>query len=300
VEKHRLWRLRIIMIGLIAAILVLGLTRCVGTTGAAELPGPVTYYLALGGSASVGFQPTVSRPDGQPTDDGYANDLLSIERSRWQNLQLVQFGCPGETTDSFWSGGDRCHTGQSQLNEAVAFLHTHPNTVLTTIDLGFNDITRCLAFKVVNQACVVQRLNVVNQQLPPILAALRAAGRPTMRIVGIGHYDPFLGDFLQGEAARDFSQATLEVIDELHDTLHSIYGAAGVPMADVGRAFGIDRTDPTILTGVGIVPRNVARTCQLTWDCTTEPRDAKQHPNGVGYQVIAQLIAQTLATAVPA
>ena len=44
------------------------------------------------------------------------------------------------------------------------------------------------------------------------------------------------------------------------------------------------------LAGVGDVPRNVARTCVLTWVCTAAS-DAKQHPNNLGYQVIARAIA---------
>ena len=40
------------------------------------------FYLALGGSGSVGVQPTAAAPHGRPTDAGYANDLLVMERSR--------------------------------------------------------------------------------------------------------------------------------------------------------------------------------------------------------------------------
>ena len=35
------------------------------------------YYLALGGSGSVGVQPTATHPHGQPTHHGYAEDVLA-------------------------------------------------------------------------------------------------------------------------------------------------------------------------------------------------------------------------------
>ena len=112
-----------------------------------------------------------------------------------------------------------------------------------------------------------------------------------MHIVGIGHYDPFLGDYLRGGARQAFALASVDVIDRLNDTLQRAYAAAGVPTAGVGQAFEISRTDPTELAGVGDVPLNVARTCELTWDCTTTPYDSKLHPNDTGYQLMAQAIA---------
>jgi lysophospholipase L1-like esterase len=286
--------------GLTTICLLAGLGASKTTAAGADTPAPtpVEYYLDLGGSASVGFQPTADRPQGQPTDTGYANDLLTIERARWRDLQLVQFGCPGETTGSFLFGGDRCRpAGQTQLAEALAFLHTHPNTVLMTVDLGFNDIERCLAFRTIDPTCLNQRLALVRQQLPEIVEALRDAGGPSLRIVGLGHYDPYLGDYIRGGGYdQTFAEASEGAIDRLDATLRSVYAAAGIPLAEVGRAFQIDQTDPTELAGSNDVPRNVARTCALTWACTTEPRSSRQHPNNAGYQVIAQAIAAAVPT----
>jgi hypothetical protein len=288
-------------LGLALAICLAGVlaisTPAASPAGASQAPSSVEYYLDLGGSASVGFQPTAARPNGQPTDTGYANDLLTIERARWHDLQLVQFGCPGETTGTFMSGGDRCRpAGQTQLSQAVGFLHAHPNTVLMTVDLGFNDIERCLAFHIVDETCLTQRLDVINQQLPPILATLRAAAGPNVRIIGVGHYDPYLGTYLHGGPDIAFSEDSVAAIERLDGTLHAIYAAAGIPMADVGRAFEISHSEPVDLAGVGDEPRNVEQTCAFTWMCTSASAHAKQHPNDAGYQVIAQAIA----AAVPA
>jgi hypothetical protein len=285
---------------LLAATLVLGLagaTAAAGETaaGASQAPASVEYYLDLGGSASVGFQPTATHPNGQPTDTGYANDLLTLERARWHDLQLVQLGCPGETTGSFMNGGDLCRpVGQTQLSQAVTFLHTHPDTVLVTVDLGFNDVEPCFHFHIVDETCLTQRMDIINQQLPPILAALRAAASPTVRFVGVGHYDPYLGAYLHGGPDIAFSEDSVAAMERLDGTLHAIYAAAGVPMADVGRAFGITQGDPVNLAGVGDVPRDVARACALTWMCTSNSQRAKQHPDDAGYQVIAEAIADAI------
>ena len=186
--------------------------------------------------------------------------------------------------------------GQTQLTQAVYFLRAHPTTVLLTVDLGFNDIERCLAFHVVDEACLTRRLDLINQQLPPILATLRAAAGPNVRMVGVGHYDPYLGDYLHGGSDLAFSEASITAILRLDETLHAIYAAAGVPMAAVGQVFGMTQSQPVDLAGVGDVPRNVQRTCVLTWMCTSNSPRAKEHPNDAGYQVIAQAIA----AAVPA
>jgi hypothetical protein len=294
VERRGKWLVIVVLAGALA-LTTLATTAAGASPAAGPVAGPVEYYLDLGGSASVGFQPTAARPDGQPTDTGYANDLLTIERARWHALQLVQLGCPGETTGTFLNGGDPCRpVGETQLSQAVTFLHTHPDTVLVTVDLGFNDLDRCLASHLVNEACLTQRLDLIDQQLPPILAALRAAAGPTVRIVGVGHYDPYLGTYLHGGSDIAFSEDSVAAIERLDGTLHAVYAAAGVPMADVGRAFEITHNEPVDLAGVGDVPRNVAQTCALTWMCTSASRRAKQHPDDAGYQVIAQAIADVI------
>jgi hypothetical protein len=58
------------------------------------------YYLAVGGSGSVGVQPTTAHPRGQPTHHGYTEDGLAAERATWPGLRLISIGCPGETTRS--------------------------------------------------------------------------------------------------------------------------------------------------------------------------------------------------------
>ncbi len=283
----------------VRAVIVLGSLITFGVSqadaiGAPDATGGVAYYLALGGSGSIGFQPTVDHPKGQPTNMGYANDLLTLERVRWSGLQLVQLGCPGETTGKFLSEGDRCRpNGQTQLAQAVSFLQSHANTVLVTIDLGFNNIRTCLAYHVVNETCISQSLATIRQQLTEIVSLLRAAV-PSPRIVGVGHYDPYLRLQAKDVATRAFAQASIAVTERLNATLASVYSAAGVPMANVASAFAVANAVPTTLANGTAVPRDVVRLCALTWVCAAPPLGHNQHPNEDGYEVIAEAIADAV------
>jgi len=261
----------------------------------AAVPGP-HYYLALGGSDSVGYQPTVEIPHGQRTDDGYADDLLDTERDRWSDLRLVQLGCPGETTLTMLDGGDRCYPSLSQLALAVSFLHQHPLTVLLTIDVGFNDIVRCFAHHVIDASCVDLDLESLRDQLPQIVTALRDAGSPDLRIVGVGHYDPYLAAYLRGPLGRSFAEQSLDVMTRLNAALRSVYDAAGIPMADVAAAFDMYGNEPTTLASGAVVPSGVARSCDLTWECVAGPLGHNKHPNEVGYRIIGETISDLVPT----
>jgi lysophospholipase L1-like esterase len=80
----------------------------------------------------------------------------------------------------------------------------------------------------------------------------------------------------------------------LNSALASVYTAYSVPMVDVATSFKMTQTTPTVLTGVGTVPLNVAETCRLTWMCQQPPLGPNMHPNNAGYQAIAGAIAAVL------
>ncbi len=143
-------KVRLLLIGVLAAMTAIAAPPAFadGTTS----PAP-RYYLALGDSLSVGFQPN-SNGTGIETDRGYTNRLFALEAKRIKKLQLVEMGCPGDTTTSLLTGSGnaqsaqqfRCNRkGGSQLKAAVSFLKKHhrPGTVpLITIDIGANDVDR--------------------------------------------------------------------------------------------------------------------------------------------------------------
>src|ERR1019366_6218249 len=130
---------------------------------------PVTlrgFYLAVGASSSLGFQPTgIVHHDGRRTSDGYANDLVLLESFQGVALTLRQMGCPGETVQTILNTkvADHCYAlPQTQMTQAVAFLKANQSGAgVVTVDLGFNNIRLCLWPTVVNEACVNQAIAAV-------------------------------------------------------------------------------------------------------------------------------------------
>jgi lysophospholipase L1-like esterase len=248
------------------------------------------FYVALGGSAAVGVQPTPADPHGEPTDRGYADDLVITARSRWPGLQLRRFGCPGESTATMISGGGHCQYPEgSQLSAAEAFLHGHPDTRLITVDLGFNDIRSCFDHHTVDETCVDRRLNLVENQMPTILSALKRAAPTDALIIGVGHDDPFVAAGGDGPSDAAFAVDTLRVIQRLDQVLRSVYAGDGIPMADVLVAF--DGADASPQSGDRIATGVVERVCALTWMCADSPYGPNLHPDDAGYRVMAQAIA---------
>ena len=255
------------------------------------------YVLALGGSASVGYQPTPAHPRGQATSSGYAEDLVPLEQQRWPGLTVVHLGCPGATTVTVLDGGGKCpYPEGDQLQAAEAFLRTHPTTVLVTVDLGFNDLLACLRHEVVDAPCVDGSLATVHDQLAQILADLQGALPPGAHIVGVGHYDPYLGDYLRGPGGQAFAVASLGVMERLDAILRSDYVGAGTPIADVASAFELGNHHDMRWSGLPTVPTDVARTCALTWMCNQPPLGHNLHPDDAGYRAIASAIAAAVGT----
>jgi lysophospholipase L1-like esterase len=247
----------------------------------------------------VGVQPTVADPHGQPTASGYANDLVALEAAKGVTLQLLQTGCPGESTTTMLYGGDHCYASPStQLATDVEFLQSHRDqTGIVTVDLGFNNVVKCIKMATGVSACLNQGLLSVRQELPIIVSTLEAAAGPNVHFVGVGHYDPFLASAIHGAAGEVKATTSLDAMTSLNRTLSHIYQSFLIPTADVARAFkNFDRT-PTSLAGVGVVPTNVAETCSLTWMCQLAPFGPNLHPNDSGYELIASAIAGRLPVA---
>jgi lysophospholipase L1-like esterase len=290
------WRVALTTMPAVAAVAAAAVVISLGSAPAAGAAAPPPYLLALGGSASVGFQPTLVHPRGQPTSSGYAEDLVPLEQQRWPGLDVVHLGCPGASTVTVLGGGGKCaYPEGSQLQAAEAFLRTHPTTALVTLDLGFNDLLSCMRHEVVDSPCVNEALVAVHDQLAEILTRIKAAAPPDARIVGIGHYDPYLGDYLRGPVGAAFAAQSLGVMQRLDTTLRADYAAAGVPVADVASAFDLTDQAQVKWSGLPTVPTDVARTCELTWMCNAPPLGHNVHPDDAGYRAIASAIADAVA-----
>jgi hypothetical protein len=271
----------------VATVAVLAATVLIGRPASATPVPP--FYLAIGASESLGVQPTVGAPHEHPTSDGYANDVLAMEATRWPGLQLVQVGCPGLTLPHALEGGGRCAYRQhSELGDAVSFLQAHrTSTVLVTLDLEFNDLLPCIEHRVVDEHCVTRSIGVIRSLLPRFLAALVAAGNPETHIVGLEHNDP---DLVLERFSRTerFATNSETVLAELNQTLGNLYAQAGALTADVPSRF-----EGTADEGGAFGPPT-ARSCLLTWMCAKPPFGPNLHPTDAGYRLIADGIATAL------
>jgi lysophospholipase L1-like esterase len=239
------------------------------------------FYLDLGASVSVGFQPTAAAPRGQRTNHGYANYLVALEAAKGVTLQLTQLGCPGESTAAMLNGSGSCYRSPAtqQLALAVSFLRAHSGEPgLVTVDFGFNDVVACLK-KGAAQSCLGPQLAVVGRDLPRILNILKAVAGPQVRFVGVGHYDPFLAYARSGAEGKADAAKSLAGINSLNRVLSDTYKAYSIPMADVAGAFKIEGSD------------GAAEACAMTWMCQPPPLGPNIHPNDVGYLTIANAIA---------
>ena len=282
---------------------------------AAVLPGPAAakaasphYYLALGDSLSQGMQPDLNGVT-RNTNQGYANDLLAIERHRVHGLKLVQLGCGGDTTTSMLTGqGNNANArllhcdraGGSQEAAAERFLraHHHPGEVpLVTVDIGANDVDGCgtvPASQLVS--CVTNGLATINKNLPKIFAGLKKAAPNGTTFAAMTLYDPFLGDYFAPAGSTDKALATesIALAKVLNGDLATADAKARFLTADVAGAFDTYDSTDTVTWESQQIPLNVSRLCSWTWACQTPPSGPNIHANKNGYQVIANAFAASI------
>ena len=252
---------------------------------------PATYYVALGDSLSQGVQPDMAGTSVE-TGQGYANQLYALLRPAHPGLRLVKLGCPGETTATMIHGGICRYAGGSQLAAAVAFLSAHRGHVfLVTIDIGANDPEDCgsrLSLHALS-SCVGTDIPDAISNLDSILARLRAAAGPDVRIVGMSYYLPALAEWRSGMGGEAIAWAGEKLAVAYNDLLDRAYAASGDRVANVFGAFDTsDFGNKMAVPGIGTVPRNVALICRWTWECASPPRGPNQHANQAGYGVIAR------------
>jgi lysophospholipase L1-like esterase len=247
-----------------------------------------SYYLALGDSLAIGIQPSANGD--VPTNQGYADDLYKVYRTRIPGLALAKLGCSGETTNSMIHGGICNYSAGSQLAAAVAFIETHP-VRLITLDIGGNDIDHCISTSGIDATCVVTALASVGSDLPQILAALRSAAGPYTRIVGMNYYDPFLAAWTLGAAGQALAKASVQATDGFNSVLQGAYQAFSVPVANVAHAYQTNNF--SVIPFINL-PVNVFLSLSWTWMGAPPPLGPDIHANAVGYLVIAGAFAEKI------
>lgn len=280
---------------LIAGVLVAGSLTAVSMTARADAT--PDYYLALGDSLSVGYQP------GQgDTSQGYADQLLPTLQAQDPNIQLMDLGCAGETTGSMINGG--CHdtypnssTGRphndyltgSQLGDAEQFLRDHAGHVkYLTLDIGANDVDGCAPGGSIDTVCLTKGTATIVQNLDTILAGLRAAGSSQAVKIGVGYYDPFLQEWLTGPTGQAVATASVTALSGIDGAMATEYAGYGWRNADIFDAFQSANFLPVGSWQGQTVPVNVAKICAWTYMCTVQ----NIHANPTGYGVMAAAIAK--------
>lgn len=266
------------------AIVLACLAACAGSAAAASGEAPTRYYVALGDSLAAGTQPGKLF-----TPDGYANQLVQLERRKIRGLRLVKLACPGETSTAFRTGGRCPYPKKTQLAEATAFLRAHRGRIaFVTLDIGANDYLRC---RTAQLGCAAGAFNGIRENLPPILRALRRAAGPRVRIVGMEYYAPLVTRWLDGAAGQAEAAAHVGFIAAGNELLRRLYRGNGARVARVESAFATRNfTARETLPDGRSVPRNVARVCRWTWMCAR----GDIHPNRAGYGAIARAFAAAL------
>lgn len=250
-----------------------------------------TYYLALGDSLAQGVQPNASGVSVM-TRDGYPDQVYAVLHASRPGLRLVKLGCPGETTASMINGGVCRYRDGSQLAAAVAFLQAHRSRVpLVTLDIGANDPEHCGGQPGLGQLakCAVTDIPGAVGRLGTIMARLKAAAGPGVRIVGMNYYLPALAEWRSGLPGRLVAWTAEKLAATYNSMLGRVYAKSGARVANVFGAF--ETADFTRPAGTN-VPRNVTRLCQWTWECAAPPRGPNQHANQAGYRVIARTFLQ--------
>jgi hypothetical protein len=226
---------------------------------ASEHDNGVRHYLSLGTSLAVGIQPDVAGVN-QVTDEGYADQLHDIVAPEFRKLKLTKLGCPGETTVTMINGGNCDYDEGSQLAQAVEFLQGHKGKVaIVTIDMGVNDVlaANCIdvATSNVNVGCLFNAFSELSNNLATILVTLKQAAHPDTEFVAMNYYNTFLAFWLAGPAGQLLAYQSAALADILnYDVLGGVYGAFGIPVADVARAFDSNNFGTNQDTGL---PQNV-------------------------------------------
>lgn len=260
----------------IPAVLALPGAARSGTVQRPVYEPPQSYYLALGDSITYGFQPTKAKPGAPPSafNTGFVDVFAARLRKLSPKIQVVNYGCPGESTVTFTRGGcpafkDGIELHDAfrgrQLKAAVSFLRAHPGEVSPiTLTLYGNDWLPLLLDTCKGDvACVRKRgpsaITSFGSRLQSIVQRLRAEA-PTAEIIVTGAWNP--------------DPEQLGQLKPIYRSLEtSIARAASASHARVAKMLPVFNPPAT----------GQARLCALTFICSK----GDPHPTDAGYRAMA-------------
>ena len=259
-----------------------------------------TYYVSVGDSYSVGYQPGVG------ATTGYAGYV-----TKTTHLTLANFGCAGATTTSIidtvgcpdvlpHTAGDHLYPTTTQAAAAEAFITAHRGHIgLITASIGGNDVTDCLAQASLLK-CAATAVIDIDTNVTTLADGLRSAAGPKVPIIGLTYPDVILGSYVypsQPVTASRLALAATSVVafkSIINPVLSKAYASAGASFVDVTAATGAytPLTKTVTVAPYGTIPRAVARVCTLTWYCAV----GNIHATNSGYALIGQSVVARLAT----
>jgi lysophospholipase L1-like esterase len=283
---------RFVLVAALGAAAVLGSETAAGAAPKGPFANAHPFYLALGDSLARGVQPD-SEGHSLPTDQGYVDAVYAAERATIPRLQLMNLGCPGESTTTMRTGGICPYAQGSQLAQAVYFIRHHRHDVaFVTIDIGANDVDGCLNGGQVDLQCVNDGIAAIETNFPVILQALHAAAGPGghLQIVGMRYYDPYLAFWLQGPDGQDLAHLSYLLTVTIDTFIQHTLTSFGDKTADVGHDFKTyDFADLVDDPTYGTIPQNVANICAWTWMCAAPPVGPNIHADAAGYAEMARV-----------
>jgi lysophospholipase L1-like esterase len=297
-------RRAVLALVLALAIAVAGPALAQAHKGHKQADSEKQFYVSLGDSYSIGYQPGPPGQIGTGTTDGYANQLPKLAHKRGYRFKLVNFGCGGETTTSILSRVTACpvgaleghpvYTGQTQAAAAEAFLRKHRGDVgLVTVSIGGNDVIAC-ASSSDPFGCVATAVETIKANLATLTQGLRDAAGAKVKVVGLTYPDVLLGLWVSGSPDdQDRARQSLVALQQfINPALKGAYEAAQGSFVDVTAATGayIPLEQTTVTAAYGEIPVAVATVCEISWFCDR----GDIHLKASGYLEMAKLIADTL------
>lgn len=275
-----------------ALVATLGTVTVPSVAGAATRSS--TYYVSLGDSYAVGYQP------GLGATPGYASYV-----AKHANLTLANFGCAGATTTSLLhtvgcpavlphTAGGMSYPTTTQIAAALSFIAQHKGHIgLITVSIGGNDVVPC-AESSNPITCVGTAVTSIKTNVTYTASLLRAAAGPNVPIIGSTYPDVILGLYVHPThpapiAAVNLAKVSVVAFKSLvNPALSKSYASSGGAFVDVTKATGsytsLTRTIHT--SKYGTIPVAVASVCTLTWYCAK----GDIHPMNAGYTLIGKLI----------
>ena len=251
--------------------------------------GPTDYYVSVGDSYAVGYQPDLGGSTFGYT--GYVSQATGLKLENFGCVGataasiLTQHGCTSPATDGV------SYSGVAQAVAAAQFIRSHRSHVrLITVSIGGDDLIVC-ASTPDPASCIEEITPKVAAHVKSLARLLRTAAGQEVPIIGLTYPDVLLGAWVYPPAHPDKELARLSVSafeSVINPALKNAYTSETVSFLDITEASGAYQplSNDVVVRPYGRIPAAVGDICGLTWACSREDI----HPTTRGYQFIARLI----------